>query len=135
MIEIFLTICALTFTAPYYDCSEEWDIIVYDDSMDLLPCGTKKHSSLGCASYSRVFRNDRIELVHNHAKIMGEHTPKLKAGGILQHELLHLTCECNWHERWENDPTIRKHRFYHPIKVPETITPFLKDKWIPRGFE
>ncbi len=131
MIELALTICALTFASPYYDCSEEWDIIVYDDSVELLKCGREEPSALGCSTYSKLFGNDYIELVHNHYEIMGKHTPKVKGGGILQHELLHQMCECNWHEKWDKEkPDIRKHRFYQQPNVPEIIKPYLKDKWI-----
>lgn len=127
MIELALTICALTFMAPYYDCSEEWDIIVYD-SNDLLKCGEKKANSLGCSTMY-IFNRDKIELVNNHAEIMGMHTPKLKTGGILFHELLHQMCECNWHEKWEVEDPKRKHRFYQDIDVPETVIPYLKQEW------
>ncbi len=130
MIELVLTICALTFVAPYYDCDEEWDIIVYDDSIDGLKCGDDTPNSLGCASYQRIFGNDKIELVHNHAEIMGKHTPKLKAGGILQHELLHLECQCNWHKFWDKGDNMRSHRYNQQPAVPEEIIPYLKDKWI-----
>lgn len=129
MIELILTICALTFASPYYDCSEEWDIIIYDDSIDGLKCGDNTPNSLGCASYSRVFRNDSVELVHNHAEIMGTHTPKLKAGGILQHELLHLMCECNWHAYWDRGSEIRSHRYNQQPAIPEPVIPYLKQKW------
>ncbi len=130
MIELVLTICALTFASPYYDCSEEWDIIVYDESEGLLKCGRGEAESLGCSTYDRAFANDYIELVYNHSEIMGKHTGKVKGGGILFHEILHQMCECNWHEKWDKtDPDIRKHRFYQEPKVPEIIKPYLKDKW------
>lgn len=131
MIETILTICALTFASPYYDCSEEWDIIVYDESEGLLYCGNEEPRSLGCSGYDRLLKNDYIELVYNHHEIMGKHTGKIKGGGILFHELLHQMCECNWHERWDNiDPDVRKHRFYQLPKVPEKVIPYLKDKWV-----
>jgi hypothetical protein len=131
MIELVLTICALTFASPYYDCSEEWDIIVYDESEGLLYCGNEEPRSLGCSGYDRLLKNDYIELVYNHDEIMGKHTGKIKGGGILQHELLHQMCECNWHEKWDKtNPDIRKHRFSQLPKVPEKVIPYLKDKWV-----
>ena len=129
MIELVLTICALTFASPYYDCSEEWDIIVYDDSIDGLKCGDDTPDSLGCSTYDRAFQNDKIELVHNYAEIMGKHTPKLKAGGILQHELLHLECQCNWHAYWDRESEVRSHRYNQQPTIPEPVIPYLKEKW------
>ncbi len=130
MIELALTICALTFVAPYYDCSEKWDIIVYD-STDLLLCGREEPSALGCSTYHKTFENDKIELVSNYYEVMGLHTPKLKSESILHHELLHQTCTCNWHEKWDKpDLSERHHKFTQDPKVPKNVIPYLKDKWI-----
>lgn len=129
MIELILTICALTFTSPYYDCSEEWDIIVYDDSIDGLKCGDNTPNSLGCSTYDRIFKNNMIELVHNHAEITGKHTPKLKHESILWHELLHLTCECGWHDYWDKKGDGRSHRYNQQPDVPETVIQYLKPEW------
>lgn len=127
MIELAMTICALTFMAPYYDCSEQWDINVYDTK--LIDCGSSKEV-LGCASYDRLFGNDKVDLVQNHYETMGKHTPKLKHESILWHELLHLTCQCDWHEYWDKKDDVRSHRYNQQPEIPETVIPFLKDRWI-----
>jgi len=129
MIELALTICALTFASPYYDCSEEWDIIVYDESEGLLKCGRAEAESLGCSTYDRALANDYIELVYNHNEIKGKHTGKLNGGGILFHELLHQMCECNWHAYWDRGSEIRSHRYNQQPVIPEPVIPYFKEKW------
>ena len=129
MIELFLTICALTFASPYYDCSEEWDIIVYDESEGLLKCGREKAEALGCSTYDRALANDYIELVYNHNEVRGKHTGKLNGGGILFHEILHQMCTCNWHEYWDRGSEIRSHRYNQQPNIPEPVIPYIKEKW------
>ncbi len=127
MIELVLTICALTFASPYYDCNENWDINVHDT--ENIDCGVSKEV-LGCASYDRLFGNDKIDLVQNYFEIAGIHTPKLKHESILLHELLHLTCKCDWHEYWDKKGDGRSHRYNQQPDIPETVIPYLKDEWI-----
>lgn len=127
MIELALTICALTFMAPYYDCSEKWDINVYDT--ELIDCGRSKEV-LGCASYDRLFGNDKIDLAQNYYKTVGLHTPKLKHQSILHHELLHLICECDWHEYWDKKGDGRAHRYNQQPDIPETVIQYINPEWI-----
>ncbi len=126
MIELVLTICALSFVAPYYDCSEEWDINVHDT--EYVKCGRGKEV-LGCATYDRLFGNDKIDLVSDHSERTGLHTPKLKHESILWHEILHLTCECDWHEYWDKDRDGRSHRYNQQPDIPETVIQYLKPEW------
>ncbi len=128
MIELVLTICALTFASPYYDCNENWDIYLHDEKA--LKCGRPEPTSLGCATYNTPFKDDKIDLVSDYTERDGKHSPKLKHNDILWHELLHQMCECDWHEKWDYERDSRAHR-YNPIpEVPETVIPYLKDKWI-----
>ena len=128
MIELALTICALTFMAPYYDCSEQWDINVYDT--EFIKCGSKE--VLGCATYDRLFGNNKIDLVQNHDERVGLHTPKLKHESILWHELIHLKCKCDWHEYWDEESDGRSHRYNQYPSIPETVIQYLKPEWIYR---
>jgi len=125
MIELALTICALTFIAPYYDCSEEWDINIYDT--EFVECG--KNKVLGCATYDRFFGNDKIDMVSDYTERTGLHTPKLKHEDMLWHELLHLMCECGWHEYWDKEKDGRSHRYNQQPNIPETVIQHLKPEW------
>jgi len=129
VIELVLTICALTFASPYYDCNENWDINIHDD--ELLKCGREEASSLGCATYYLFSKGDkRIDIVSDYPERDGKHTPKLKHEDILWHELIHLICECDWHEYWDKKEDTRSHRYNQYPHVPETVIPYLKDEWI-----
>ena len=127
MIELVLTICALTLASPYYDCNENWDINVHDT--EYIDCG-RGEEILGCATFYRVFENDKIDIVSDYSERKGEHTPKLKHEDILWHELIHLMCECDWHEYWDKKEDTRSHRYNQYPRVPETVIHFLKDEWI-----
>ena len=125
MIELILTICALTFASPYYDCNENWDIYLHDE--ELVKCGGGE--ALGCATYYRVFGNDKIDLVSDYPEREGLHSPKLKHNNILWHELLHQMCECDWHEYWDKRGDGRSHRYNQQPDIPETVIQYLKPEW------
>ena len=128
VIELVLTICALTFVAPYYDCSEEWHIVLHDTNG--IKCTRPEPTALGCATFKAPFKNDRIDLVSDYTERTGLYTPKLKHEDILWHELLHLMCECNWHAHWEvekNDG--RAHRYNQQPDIPETVIQHIKEEW------
>lgn len=127
MIELVLTICALTFASPYYDCNENWDIILHDE--ENLKCGRPEPKSLGCATYHIPFIDDKIDIVSDYSERTGTHTPKLKHEDILWHELLHLMCECDWHEYWDKEKDGRSHRYNQQPQIPETVIQYLKPEW------
>ena len=126
MIELVLTICALTFASPYYDCNENWDIYLHDT--ELIECGGRE--VLGCATFNRLFENNKIDIVSDYPIRDGLHTPKLKHEDILWHELLHQMCSCDWHTYWDRLNDSRAHRYNQYPHIPETVIPYLKDEWI-----
>ena len=87
MIETIITICALTMLAPYYDCSEEWDIKIYDNSTKYIP---NTEDALGQAVFKVPFFKDEIRLVSHHNNAIGKHDRMLYGGGILWHEVIHM---------------------------------------------
>lgn len=100
MIVEVMMICALTNTAPYYDCdAPKWMIVMYDDmSLNNVPipkkCQIERVIILGCASYNRLPSVDAL------------YTPIIIISGsnyidewgmnTLQHEIKHIKCRCIW---------------------------------------
>jgi len=129
MIETIITICALTLISPYYDCNNEWDIIIYDKTTDIIP-GTDK--AIGSASYSRpIFDKPAIGLVHDYKERVGKWDHMTKGGGVLWHEILHMKCKCDWHARWDVLEDIEGDNRSH-IRIPtipQSVIPFLKGDW------
>lgn len=121
-IEFIMTICALTFTSPYYDCSDEWDIMIYDDKI----IGS---DALGTADWTRNVFDDRkkISLVHDYKTKEGKHDHLMKGGGILWHEILHMKCECDWHKRWDVLEKIKgkNHTHVYIPPIPQSVLPYL----------
>jgi len=87
LLEIF-TICSLISVAPFYDCSEKWEIRLYNDFPKIQCNNHDKHlHSLGCANLDR-------RLIH----MVNDSDYKDEFGQtILSHELRHLKCRCNFH--------------------------------------
>ena len=82
-----LTICSLVAISPYYDCSESWEILLYND-FPVIQCNVDEELvSLGCT---------RIESKTIHVIDFPEYTDDY-GHTILQHELQHLQCKCNFH--------------------------------------
>lgn len=128
MIETILTICALTMIAPYYDCSEEWDIIIWDESHSIIP-GTE--SAIGTATFDRSNgKNDKIQLVHDHKDREGRHDYLLIHPDVLSHEILHLYCQCNWHEWYDENEGKRISKINSfGMRIPETIIPYIVEEY------
>jgi len=87
LLEIF-SICSLLSVAPFYDCSEKWEIRLYGD-FPTIQCNNRDQHlvSLGCANLDR----DLIHIVDipDYRDEFGQ--------TVLSHELEHLRCRCNFH--------------------------------------
>jgi len=80
---LIMIICSLTAAAPYYDCSEQWEISVYSNQyLGLIPCPTSNSGNLlGCAN----FVHNKIDLIQSGVNSKDECNRT-----ILLHELLHM---------------------------------------------
>ena len=83
-----LTICSLVSVSPFYDCSESWEIRLYDTPPNI-QCNNSdsQFHSFGCAK----LQTNTIHLVD-----FPEHFDNF-GNTILEHELEHLRCKCNFH--------------------------------------
>ena len=84
-----MTICSLVAVSPFYDCSEEWEIRVYS-TPPTIQCNDHedKYRTLACANLDR-------DIIH----MLNLPDKKDEFGQtILQHELRHLMCRCNFHD-------------------------------------
>ena len=83
-----LTVCSLISAAPYYDCSDEWEIRLYSVP-PMVQCNDhdKFFTTFGCSQLNR----NVIHMVH-----FPEHRDQF-GKTILEHELEHLKCRCNFH--------------------------------------
>ena len=84
-----LTICSLVSAYPFYDCSEKWDIRVYNEYPTIQCNNHDQHLvSLGCA----ILERNTIHIINdsNYRDGLGQ--------TILEHELHHLKCKCNFHD-------------------------------------
>ena len=86
LLEIF-TICSLVAVSPFYDCSEEWEIRVYSVPPKIQCNDHDQYLTLACANLDRGI----IHMVNqpDYRDEFGQ--------TILQHELRHLMCMCNFH--------------------------------------
>ena len=121
-IEFIMTICALTFTSPYYDCSEHWDIQIYEDAIP-------NSSAIGQSLWDRniLTKKEKISLVGDYKEREGIHDHFLKGGGVLWHEILHMKCKCDWHAHWDTLKEIdgdNRSRIKIP-PIPQSVLPFL----------
>ena len=125
MIETLITICALTFASPYYDCNEKWDIEIYDGKIP------NAEGVLGRAIYKNSILEDTniIQLSHDYKERIGKWDRLMKSGGgVLWHEILHMKCKCDWHSHWDVLREIKgdnHSRVRIPI-IPQSVLPFLK---------
>lgn len=85
-----LTICSLMSVSPFYDCSESWEIRLYDTPPNI-QCNNSdsRFDSFGCAK----LQTNTIHLVD----FPERHDDSGKT--ILEHELEHLHCQCNFHQK------------------------------------
>lgn len=91
IIEIFI-ICAVVTQLPYYDCNDEWKIYYHDDYRFRL----NDQWIVGWADYGQA---KEIHLAKEHYYWL-DATNKT----VLEHELEHLECKCNFHENETKDP-------------------------------
>jgi len=88
LLEIIL-ICSLTNTAPFYDCSEQWQIQVYDQPVT---CNTGQQIlAAGCTN----FESKTIKIYDYAMNNYG--TDPEDGFTVLGHELEHLKCMCDFH--------------------------------------
>lgn len=96
-------ICSLTNMAPYYDCSTQWTIFMYDDEFtdtcnQNVAVGLAAKACTMYVSYDNKVLSADIHLGIGH-DLESEHPfpggPEYQS--ILYHELQHATCGCNWH--------------------------------------
>ena len=103
MIMEIMIICALTNTAPFYDCSENWTITIWDD---VIPPACKPDEgviAVACANWYSTGKQE-IHLTYLSA-VQNPHTTDVlrdKWGmTYLNHEIKHLKCLCNFHQTLE----------------------------------
>ena len=74
--------------SPFYDCSDSWEIRLYDAPPNI-QCNNSnpKYHSFGCAT---------LETNTIHMVDFAEHRDH-RGMTILDHELEHLRCQCNFH--------------------------------------
>jgi len=82
-----LIICSLVYASPHYDCSEQWKIELYDVP---IPCFDVQEFVLaaGCTDFS----TKTIKIYEY------ENEPEDRFT-VLEHELQHLKCMCNFHSK------------------------------------
>ena len=84
-----LIICSLTDSYPFYDCSEHWKIQIYDEPV---PChdGVATVDAAGCATFLTKSIKIYDKAMHEYGKDSYRFT-------VLEHELEHLRCMCDFH--------------------------------------
>ena len=103
------TICSLTTSEPYYDCSEKWSLISYDEKF---PDSCNQNIATGlaakaCTKYT-TFGSDVISADIYLGTQHGSDTSFPYPGGpekqsVLYHELQHAICGCSWHTEIAHD--------------------------------
>jgi len=117
-----MTICSLTLMSPYYDCSSEVTIQIYEDRLP----DTK---AIGITEWTRnpFLGKGIISLAGDYKERRGTHDHFLKGGGVLWHEILHIKCKCDWHAHWDTLKQISDDNKSH-IRVPpipQEVLPYL----------
>lgn len=98
LVEVMM-ICALTSTAPYYDCDvPKWTIVMYDDiNLSNVPVPEKcKRDAvlLGCASYNSL---EQFDIFSSPLIIISKNNYIDEWGmNTLEHEIKHVKCRCSW---------------------------------------
>ena len=87
-----MVICSLTLIVPFYDCSEEWTIYIYDNDADEY-CG--KDGVLGCATWGRE-KNIYLSLDYIFMRDYCGYN-------VLEHEINHL----KYHDYYYCHPEVR----------------------------
>lgn len=82
-----MTICSLIGVSPFYDCSETWEIRIYDTFPQIQCNALQDYVNLGCANIKRGII---------HVVKMPEFRDEF-GDTIIEHELKHLQCKCNFH--------------------------------------
>jgi len=103
------TICSLTIVDPYYNCSEKWSLISYDEKFPE-QCNENIATGLAakaCAKYTK-YGSDVISAEIHLGTQHGADTSFPYPGGpeiqsVLYHELQHTICGCTWHTEIAND--------------------------------
>ena len=103
------TICSLTIVGPYYNCSEKWSLIPYDEE---LPGHCNENIATGlaskaCTRYTK-YGSDVISADIHLGTLHGDDTIFPYPSGpdkqsVLYHELKHAVCGCTWHTEIAND--------------------------------
>lgn len=83
-----LTMCSLISVSPFYDCSDQWEIWIYSGP-PMIQCNDNDefYVTLACANLDRSI----IHMVY-----FPEHRDEF-GQTILEHELRHLECNCDFH--------------------------------------
>lgn len=88
LLEVLL-ICSLTHTAPFYDCSDQWAIQVYDVPVT---CNIGQQIlAAGCTNFESKTIKIYEYAMTNYGK---DHHDGFT---VLEHELEHLKCMCDFH--------------------------------------
>ena len=103
------TICSLTTVDPYYDCSEKWSIIKYNEEF---PTHCNQNIATGllskaCTKYT-TYGDDVIAAEIHLGTQHGVDSIFPYPGGpekqsVLYHELQHAICGCSWHTEIAHD--------------------------------
>lgn len=82
-------ICSLTNSAPFYDCSEQWQIQTYDQPVT---CNTGQQIlAAGCTNFESKTIKIYEYAMNNYGKDPSDGLT------VLGHELEHLRCMCDFH--------------------------------------
>jgi len=107
MIETVLIICAIIAASPYYDCEQEWVVLIHD-KYSIKSVYTDSWVS-GYAVSDNWLDRKPIGLYHPELAQYNDKEwlsiGKLKRDScwddrcypLLWHEMKHLKCNCNWH--------------------------------------
>jgi hypothetical protein len=90
LLEIIM-ICSLTYSSPFYDCSERWEIRIYDEPVLCNNADTYIEAA-GCTN----FLTKKIAIYDYAMREYGKDEYGLTP---LEHELEHLKCMCDFHSQ------------------------------------